>query len=125
MALLLKLVMLVTLTGTTMAHKSMKAIPIKRGGADAELAMDNETLHWHKVTGKQKKQALGVPVGCSGRTRVVVVSCWRFFEVHGLPYYFRTEFLRRSLRCLWPGLFGGTRVASYKVFFVQQSVFVQ
>ena len=57
--LLLKLVMLVTLTGTTMAHKSIKALPTKRGGADAELARDNETLHWHEVTGKQKEQVLG------------------------------------------------------------------
>jgi hypothetical protein len=57
--LLLKLVMLVTLTGTTMAQKSIKALPTKRGGAVAELAMDNETLHWHKVTGKQKEQVLG------------------------------------------------------------------
>ena len=56
MALLLKLVMLVTLTGTTVAHKSMKALPTKRGGADAEDAMNNETLHWHEVTGKHKKQ---------------------------------------------------------------------
>ena len=45
MTLLLKLVMLVMLTGKTMAHKSMKVLPTKRGGADAELAMDNETLH--------------------------------------------------------------------------------
>ena len=59
MALMLKLVMLVTLTGTIVAHKSMKALPIKRGGADAELSMDNETLHWHEVTGKQKEQVLG------------------------------------------------------------------
>ena len=55
MTLLLKLVMLATLTGTTMAHNSMKAPSTKRGGADAELAMDNETLHWHKVTGKHKE----------------------------------------------------------------------
>ena len=58
MTLLLKLMMMmVTLTGTTMAHKSMKA-PTKRGGADIELAMDNETLHWHELTGKQKEQVL-------------------------------------------------------------------
>ena len=56
MALLLKLAMLVTLTGTTMVHKSMKAPPTKRGGADAERAMNKETVHWHEVTGKQKKQ---------------------------------------------------------------------
>ena len=58
MTLLLDLVMLVTMNGTTVAHKSMKAPPTKRGGADAERAMNNETLHWHNVTGKQKKQAL-------------------------------------------------------------------
>jgi len=58
MALMLKLVMLVTLTGTTVAHKSMKALPTKRGGADAERAMNNETLHWHKVASKQKEQVL-------------------------------------------------------------------
>ena len=63
MALLLKLVMLVTMTGTTVAHKFMKAPPTKRRGADADCALNNETLHWHEVTGKQKKQALGVPVG--------------------------------------------------------------
>ena len=51
--------MLVTLTGITMAHKSMKAHPTKRGGADAKLAMDNEMLHWHKVTSKQMEQVLG------------------------------------------------------------------
>ena len=56
MALLLKLVMFVTLTGTTVAHKSMQAPPTKRGGADAERAMNNETLHWHNVTGKQKSR---------------------------------------------------------------------
>ena len=49
MTLLLKLVMLVTMTDTTVAHKSMKAPPTKRGSADAELAMNNETLHWHEV----------------------------------------------------------------------------
>jgi len=59
MTLLLKLMMLVTLNGTTRAHKSMKAFFTKRGDADAELTMDNETLHWHKVTGKQKEQVLG------------------------------------------------------------------
>ena len=101
MALLLKLVMLVTLTGTAVAHKSMKAPPTKRGGADAEHAMNNETPHWHEVTGKQKKQVLGIPVGCSGRTRVVGVSRWRFFEAHFFRYYFCTEFLHRSLQCLW------------------------
>ena len=106
MALLLKLVMLVTMTGTTVAHKSMKAPPTKRGGADAERAMNNEMLHWHEVTGKKKKQALGVLVGCSGRTRAVGVSCWRFFEAHGFRYYFLSEFLHRSLRCLWSGLVG-------------------
>ena len=42
MTLLLKLVMLVTLTDITMAHKSMKAILTKRWGADAELTMYNE-----------------------------------------------------------------------------------
>ena len=46
MALLLKLVILVMMTGTTVAHKSMKVAPFtKRGGADAEHAMNNETLH--------------------------------------------------------------------------------
>ena len=75
MALMLKLVMLVTLTDTTVAYKHMKSPPTKREGADAERAMNNETLHWHEVTGKQKEQALGVPVGCNGRTRVVGVSC--------------------------------------------------
>ena len=55
---MLKMVMLVTLTGTIAVHKSMKALPIKTGGADAELAMNNETLHCHKVTGKQKEQVL-------------------------------------------------------------------
>jgi hypothetical protein len=58
MVLMLKLVMLVTLTNMTVAHKSMKALPTKREGADAERAMNNETLHWHKVTGKQKEQVL-------------------------------------------------------------------
>ena len=107
MALLLKLVMLVMLTGTTMAHKSMKAPPTKRGGADAERAMNNEMLHWHKVTGsKQKKQALVVPAGCSERTRVVGVSHWGLFEAHGFRYHFGIEFLRRSLQCLWSGLVG-------------------
>ncbi len=52
MALMLKLMMFVTLTGTTVAHKSMKALPTKIEGADAERTMNNETLHWHKVTGK-------------------------------------------------------------------------
>ena len=47
---ILKLVMLVKLNSTTMTHKSMKALLTKRGGADSELAMDNETLHWHEVT---------------------------------------------------------------------------
>ena len=56
---MLKPVMLVTLTGTIVAHKSMKELPTKRGVADAELAVDNETLHWHKMTGKQKEQVLG------------------------------------------------------------------
>ena len=41
MALMLKLVMLVTLTGTTVAHKSMKALPTKSEGADAERTMNN------------------------------------------------------------------------------------
>jgi hypothetical protein len=41
MALMLKLVMLVTLTETPVAHKSMKALPTKREGADAESAMNN------------------------------------------------------------------------------------
>ena len=113
MALLLKLVMLVKMTGTTVVHKSMKAPPTKRGGANAEHALNNETLHWNEVTGKQKKQALGVPVGCSGRTRAVGVSRQRFFEAHGVRYYFCTEFLRRILRCLWPRLVSGTRVKSF------------
>ena len=104
MTLLLDLVMLVTMNGTTVAHKSMKAPPTKRGGAAFEHALNNETLHWQEVTGKQKKQALGVPVGCSGRTRVVEVSHWRFFEDHGFRYHFCTEFLHRSQRCLWPRL---------------------
>ncbi len=47
MALMLKLMMLVTLTRTTVAHKSMKALPTKRVGADAESPMNNEMLHWH------------------------------------------------------------------------------
>jgi hypothetical protein len=113
MALLLKLVMLVKLTDTTVAHKSMKAPPTKRGGADAERAMNNETLHWHEVTGKQKKQALGAPVGCSGRTRVVGVSLKRFFEAHGLPYHFGIEFLRKILQVLCPGFVGDTKVTSF------------
>ena len=58
MVRMLKLVMLVMLTGKTVAHKSMKALPTKRGGADAERAMNNETIHWHEVTGKQKEQVL-------------------------------------------------------------------
>ena len=45
MALMLKLVMLVMLTYTNVAHKYMKALHTKRGGADAECAMNNETLH--------------------------------------------------------------------------------
>ena len=106
MALLLKLVMLVMMTGTTVVHKSMKAPPNKRGGADAECAMDKETLHCHEVTGKQKKQVLGDPVGCSGRTRAVGVSRWRFFEAHGFGYHFGTDFLRISQQCLWSGLAG-------------------
>ena len=36
---------LVMLTGTIAVHKSMKALPIKTGGADTELAVNNETLH--------------------------------------------------------------------------------
>ena len=36
MALMLKLMMLVILTGMTVVHKSIKALPTKRGGADAE-----------------------------------------------------------------------------------------
>ena len=58
MTMLIKLVMLVLLTGTTMVHKSIKAPPTKRVDADPELAMDNETIHCHKVTGKQTKQVL-------------------------------------------------------------------
>ena len=54
MALMLKLVMLVTLTNTTVAHKSIKAFLTKRDGAGAERTMNNEMLHWHEVTGKQK-----------------------------------------------------------------------
>ena len=49
---------LVMLTGTIAVHKSMKALPIKTGGADTELAVNNETLHCHEVTGKQKEQVL-------------------------------------------------------------------
>jgi hypothetical protein len=49
---------LVMLTGTIVVHKSMKALPIKTGGADTELAVNNETLHCHEVTGKQKEQVL-------------------------------------------------------------------
>ncbi len=55
--LLLKLIMLVTLTGTTMADVK-KALPTKKGGVGDELAMENETLHWHEVTSKQKEHVL-------------------------------------------------------------------
>ena len=113
MVLLLKLVILVTLTGTTVAHKTMKVPPTKRRGADDERAMNNETLHWHEVTGKQKKQALGAPVGCSGRTRVVGVSLQRFFEAHGLPYHFGIELLCKSLQVLCSRLVGDTKVTSF------------
>ena len=49
---------LVMLTGTIVVHKSMKALPIKTGGADTELAVNNETLHCQEVTVKQKEQVL-------------------------------------------------------------------
>ena len=41
--LLLKLMMFVTLTDTTKAGVT-KALPTKKGGVDAEIAMENETL---------------------------------------------------------------------------------
>ena len=67
--LILKLMMLVTLTDTTKAGAT-KALPTKKGvgvtkalstkkwGVDAKIAMENETLHWHEVTSKQKEHVL-------------------------------------------------------------------
>ena len=55
--LLLKLMMLVTLTDTTKTGVT-KALPTKKGGVDARIAIENETLHWYEVTSKQKEHVL-------------------------------------------------------------------
>jgi hypothetical protein len=55
--LLLNLMMLVTLTETTKAGVT-KALLAKKGGVDAEIAIQNETLHWHMVAGTQKEHVL-------------------------------------------------------------------
>jgi len=52
--LLLNLMMLVTLTKTTKAGVT-KALPTKKGGVNAEIAIENETLRWHEVTSKQNE----------------------------------------------------------------------
>ncbi len=62
--LLLKLMMLVTLTNTTKAGVT-KVLPTKKGGVDAEkrgvdaeIAIENEMLHWHELTSMQKEHVL-------------------------------------------------------------------
>jgi hypothetical protein len=55
--LVLNLMMLVTLTETTKAGVK-KALLTKKGGVDAEIAIQNETLHWHTVAGTQKEHVL-------------------------------------------------------------------
>ncbi len=55
--LLLKLMMLVTLTNTTKAGVT-KVLPTKIGGVDAKIDIENEMLHWHKVTSTQTKHVL-------------------------------------------------------------------
>jgi hypothetical protein len=55
--LLLNLMMLVALTDTTKAGVT-KALPTKKGGVNAKIAIENETLHWHEVTSKQNEHVL-------------------------------------------------------------------
>jgi hypothetical protein len=55
--LLLKLMMLVTLTNATKAGVT-KVLSTKKGGVDAKIAIENETLHWHEVTSTQKEHVL-------------------------------------------------------------------
>jgi hypothetical protein len=55
--LLLNLIMLVTLTDTTKAGVP-KALPTTKGGVDAKIAIENETLHWHEVASTQKEHVL-------------------------------------------------------------------
>jgi hypothetical protein len=57
LTLMLKLMMLVTLTNTTKVGVT-KALHTKKGGVDAKIVIENETLHWHKVTSKKKKHVL-------------------------------------------------------------------
>ncbi len=54
---MLKLMMLVTLTDTTKVGVT-KTLSTKKGGVDAKIAMEYETLYWHKVTSKQKEHVL-------------------------------------------------------------------
>ncbi len=49
--------MLVTLTDTTKVGAT-KTLYTKKGGVEAKIAMEYETLYWHKVTIKQKENVL-------------------------------------------------------------------
>ncbi len=57
LTLMLMLMMLITLTDTTKVGAT-KTRPTKKGGVDAKIAMEYETLYWHKVTIKQKEHVL-------------------------------------------------------------------
>jgi hypothetical protein len=55
--LMLKLMIMVMLTDTAKVGVT-KALPTKKGGVDAEIAMEYETLYWHRMTSKQKEHVL-------------------------------------------------------------------
>ena len=55
--MVLTLMMLVTLTDTAKVGVT-KALPTKNGDVDAKIAMEYETLYWHRMTSKQKEHVL-------------------------------------------------------------------